>query len=60
MVSRESSSGLRTSMVWTVRECGLTDSSNVCGSGVSLFFRGVSAINFLISSGIIAFLRDLW
>jgi len=38
---------------------GLTDSSNVCGSGVSLFFHGVSAINFLISSGIIANLRDL-
>jgi len=38
---------------------GLTDSSNVCGSGVCLFFRGVTEITLLISLGIIANLRDL-
>jgi len=43
-----------------VRGGGLTDSSNVCGSGLSLFFCGVSEINFLMSSEIIANLRDLW
>jgi len=60
VVRGESSSGFRTSTVWTVRGGGLTDSSNVCGSGLSLFFRGVSEINFLMSSGIIANPRDLW
>jgi len=59
-VSGESSSGFVTSTVKMVREGGLTDSSNICGSGLSLFFRGVSEINFLIFSGIIANLRDLW
>jgi len=39
---------------------GLTDSSNIYGSGVSLFSRGVSEINLLISSGIIAILRTLF
>jgi len=39
---------------------GLTVSSNVSGSGVSHFFCRVSEINFLISSGIMANLRDLW
>jgi len=38
---------------------GLTDSSNISGSGVSLFFSYVSEINFLMSSGIIANLRAL-
>ena len=38
---------------------GLTDSSNVYGLRVSLFFRSMSKINFLMSSGIIANLRDL-
>jgi len=38
---------------------GLTYSSHVSASVVSLFIRGVSEINFLISSGIIANLRDL-
>jgi len=38
----------------------LTVSSNVSGSGLSLFFHGISEINFLISSGIMANLRDLW
>ena len=56
----ESSSGFVTSTVYMVGEGGLTDSSNVCSAGVSLFFRGVSAINFLISSGIIANLLGLW
>ena len=56
----ESSSGFPTSTVKMVRGGGLTDSSNVCGSGLSLFFRDVSEINFLMSSGIIANLRDLW
>ena len=43
-----------------VRGGGLTDSSKISGSGVSLFFCGMSAINFLMSSGIMANLRDLW
>ena len=43
-----------------MRGGGLTDSSNVCGSGMSLFFRDVLEINFLMSSGIIAKFRDLW
>jgi len=42
-----------------VRGGGLTDSSNVSGSGVSLFFHGVSESSFLMSSGIIANLCDL-
>jgi len=37
---------------------GLTDSSNISGSEVSLFFCSVSEINFLISSGIIPNLHD--
>jgi len=49
-----------TSMVKMVTSGGLTDPSNVCGSGLSLFFHGMSEINFLMSSGIIANLRDLW
>ena len=56
----ESSSGFPTSTVLMVRGGGLTDSSKVCGSGLSLFFRGLSQINFLMSSGIIANLGDLW
>jgi len=59
-VRGESSSGFVTSMVKMVTGGGLTDSSNVCGSGLSLFFRGVSEINFLMSSGIMANLLDLW
>jgi len=59
-VRGESSSGLVTSMVKMVTDGGLTDSSNVCVSGLSLFFRGMSEINFLMSSGIIANLLDLW
>ena len=55
----ESSSGFMTLMVKMVTGGGLTDSSNVCGSGLYLFFRGVSEINFLMSSVIIANLRDL-
>jgi len=47
-------------MVKMVTGGGLTDCSNVCGSGLSLFFRGISEINFLMSSGIIANLRHLW
>ena len=43
-----------------VRGGGMTDSLHVCGSGLSLFFRGVSEINFLMSTRIIANLRDLW
>jgi len=39
---------------------GLTDSSKVCSLGVSLLVRGVSETNFLISSGIIGNLLDLW
>jgi len=42
-----------------VRGGELTDFSNVSGSGVSLFFRGVFEINFLVSSGIITNLHDL-
>jgi len=38
---------------------GLTDSSNVTGSGVYLFFHRVLEINLLISTGIIANLHDL-
>jgi len=59
-VRGESSSGFVTSMVKMVIGGGLTDSSNVCGLGVSLFFRGVSEIHFLMSLAIIANLRDLW
>jgi len=58
-VRGESSSGFVISTVKMVRGGGLTDSSNVCGSGLSLFFPSVSEINFLMSSGIIANLRDL-
>ena len=47
-------------MVKMVTGGGLTDSSNVCGSGLSLFFRGVSETNFLMCSGIMAIIRDLW
>jgi len=59
-VRGESSSGFVTSTVKVVRRGGLTDSSNVCGSGLSLFSRGVWEINFVMSSGIIANLCDLW
>ena len=59
VVRGEYFSGFVTSMVKMVRSGGLTDSLNVSGSGVSVFFRGVSEINFLMSSGIIANLRDL-
>jgi len=59
-VRGESSSGFVTSTVKMMRGGGLTDSWNVCGSGLSLFFRGVSEINFLMSLGIIANIRDLW
>jgi len=59
-VRGESSSGFVTSMVKMVTSGGLTDSANVCGSGLSLFFRGVVEINFLMSSGIMANLLDLW
>jgi len=59
-VRGESSSGFVTSMVKMVTGGGLSDSSNVTGSGLSLFFRGMSEINFLISSGIIENLPDLW
>ena len=38
---------------------GLTDSSNVSGLGVYLFFHGVLEINFLISLWIIPNFRDL-
>jgi len=38
----------------------LTDSSHFCGSGLFLFFRGVSEIYFLMSSRIMANLLDLW
>jgi len=54
----ESSYGFVTSMGKMVTGGGLTDSLNVCGSGLSLFFHGVSEMNFLMSSGIIANLRD--
>jgi len=60
VVRGESSSGFMTSMVKMVTGGGLIDFSNVCGSGLSLFFRGVSEINILMSSGIIPNLRDLW
>jgi len=59
-VRGESSSGFRISTVYPVRGGGLTDSSNVCGSGLSPFFRSVWEINFLMSLGIIANLSDLW
>jgi len=55
----ESSSGFVTSTVKIVTGGGLTDYSNVCGSGLSVFFCGVSEINFLMFLGIIANLRDL-
>jgi len=59
VVRGESFSSFVTSMVKMMRSGGLTDPSNVSGSGVSLFFCGVSEINFLMSSGIIANLHDL-
>jgi len=59
-VRGESSSGFVTSLVKMVTSGGGTDSSNVCGSGLSLFFHGVSEINFLISSGIMANHLNLW
>jgi len=59
VVRGESFSGFMTSMVKMVRSGGLTDSSNIYGSGVSLLFHCMSEINFLMSSGIIANLRDL-
>jgi len=59
-VRGESSSGFITSTVRMLRGGGLTDSSNVCGSRLSLFFRGGSQINFLMSLGIIANVCDLW
>jgi len=58
-VRGESSSGCVTSMVKMLTGGGLTGSSNVCGSGLSLFFRSVLEINFLMSSGIMANLRNL-
>ena len=48
VVRGESCSGFVTSIVKMVTGGGLTDSSNICGSGLSLFFRGVSEINFLM------------
>jgi len=60
VVRGESSYGLVISMVKMVTAGGLTDSSNVCGSGLSLFFCGVLEINFLMSSGIMANLREWW
>jgi len=59
-VRGESSLGFVTSMVKIVTGGGLTDFSNVCGSGLSFFFHGVSEINFLMSSGIMANLLDWW
>jgi len=60
VVRGESSSGFVTSMVKMVTGGGLTYSSNVRNSGLWLFFRSVSDINFLMSSGIRANLLDLW
>jgi len=59
IVRGESFSGFRALTVWRLSCVGLTDSSNGSGSGVSLFFRDVSEINFLISNRIITNLRDL-
>ena len=59
VMREESSSGFVASMVQMVTCGGLTDSSNVCGSRLTLFFHGVSEINFLICLGIIANLLDL-
>ena len=59
VVRGESFSSFVISMGNMVSSGGLTDSLNASGSGGSLFFRSVSEINFLISSGIIANLHDL-
>jgi len=58
-ISGESFSVFVTSIGKIVSASGLTDSLNVFDLGVSLFFFGMSEINFLISSGIIAKLRYL-
>jgi len=42
-----------------MRGSGLTNSSNVSGSGVCLLLYGMSKINLLMSSSIIANLLDL-
>jgi hypothetical protein len=55
----DSGSGLWASIVKMVRGASLTDCSNILGSGVYLFFHGIFEISFLMSSGIIANLRDL-
>jgi len=59
VVRGESFSGFVTLMVKMVSSGGLTDSSNVACSRVSLIFHSVLVINFLISLGIIGNLRNL-